>query len=88
MEVKEALHKLKRKGLPYKYDLNVYRGCSHRCRYYYVQKSHKYLKSNNFGKEIFVKTNIVETLEKLVFWTFKSKAIYMFTGMLYMIGEV
>lgn len=64
LEVKEALHKLKRRGLPYKYDLNVYRGCSHGCIYCYAQRSHKYLKSDDFEKEIFVKTNIVETLEK------------------------
>lgn len=61
---KEALHKLSKKGLPYKYDLNVYRGCSHNCAYCYARKSHKYMESDSFDDEIFVKTNIVEALER------------------------
>jgi len=64
MKVNEALHKLKRRGLPYKYDLNIYRGCSHGCKYCYAEKSHEYLQSQSFDKEIFVKTNIVEALER------------------------
>jgi len=61
---KEALYHLKRKGLPYSFDLNIYRGCSHNCQYCYARKSHKYLNSKNFENEIFVKTNITEVLEK------------------------
>jgi len=61
---KEALYHLKRKGLPYSFDLNIYRGCSHNCQYCYAQKSHKYLNSKNFENEIFVKKNIGEVLEK------------------------
>jgi len=61
---KEALYYLKRKGLPYSFDLNIYRGCSHNCQYCYAQKSHKYLNSKDFGNEIFIKTNIGEVLEK------------------------
>lgn len=64
IEIKEALYKLNRRGLPYKYDLNIYRGCSHGCKYCYAEKSHKYLQSDDFQKEIFVKTNIVEALDK------------------------
>lgn len=61
---KEALHKLNRRGLPYKYDLNIYRGCSHGCKYCYAVKSHEYFQSNNFEREIFVKTNIAEALDE------------------------
>jgi len=61
---KEALYQLKRRGLPYSFDLNVYRGCSHNCQYCYARKSHKYLNSKKYESEIFVKINIAEALEK------------------------
>jgi len=57
-----ALNKLKRK-IPYGWDLNIYRGCKHECKYCYAIYSHDYLGENNFSK-VFVKTNIVEQLEK------------------------
>jgi len=61
---KEALYQLKCKGLPYSFDLNIYRGCSHNCQYCYARKSHKYLNSEKFESKIFVKKNIGEVLEK------------------------
>ncbi len=64
IETKSALHKLKRHGLPYKYDLNIYRGCSHGCKYCYAASSHKYLGNKDFESEIYVKSNIVEVLER------------------------
>jgi len=63
-QCKQALYQLKRKGLPYSFDLNIYRGCSHNCRYCYARKSHKYLNSKNFEEDIYVKKNIAEILEK------------------------
>ncbi len=75
IQAKEALHKLKKRGLPYKYDLNIYRGCSHGCKYCYAHKSHKYLGSNSFEEEIYVKTNIVESLEKTLWSKNWSKEI-------------
>jgi len=65
VQIKKALNKHNSKFLPYKYDLNIYRGCSHHCQYCYALYSHKYLESgSNFFKTIYVKTNIVEALEK------------------------
>ena len=65
IKVKKALNRLNSKFLPYKWDLNVYRGCSHRCQYCYALYSHKYLENGkNFFDTIYVKTNIVEALEK------------------------
>ena len=59
-----ALNKLKRK-IPYGWDLNIYRGCGHGCRYCYAMYSHDYLDGEkDFHRDIFVKTNIVEQLEK------------------------
>ena len=59
---KSALNKLKRK-MPYRYDLNIYRGCTNNCRYCYAIYSHKYLNSKDYFKEIFIKTNISEVLK-------------------------
>ncbi|MFZ2537550.1 MAG: radical SAM protein, partial [Oscillospiraceae bacterium] len=58
-----ALNKLKRQ-IPYGWDLNIYRGCAHGCKYCYAMYSHKYLDSGGFFDDIYVKTNIVEQLEK------------------------
>lgn len=58
----QALTKLKR-SIPYGWDLNIYRGCSHNCTYCYAIYSHAYIGEQNFSK-VFVKSNIVEILEK------------------------
>jgi DNA repair photolyase len=60
---------------PFKWDINVYRGCEHGCKYCYALYSHQYLKSEselsgdgtdagNYYRHIYVKTNIAEQLEK------------------------
>ncbi|HPJ17377.1 MAG TPA: radical SAM protein [Candidatus Woesebacteria bacterium] len=64
IEAKTALNKLNSKYLPYHWDLNIYRGCSHHCVYCYALYSHQYLQTNNFYQDIFVKTNIAQVLEK------------------------
>ncbi|MPM67200.1 hypothetical protein SDC9_114117 [bioreactor metagenome] len=64
IKIKKALNKLHSNFLPYKYDLNIYRGCSHRCQYCYALYSHRYLENKNFFEKIYIKTNIVEVLEK------------------------
>jgi DNA repair photolyase len=58
-----ALNKLKRK-IPFAWDLNIYRGCEHGCKYCYAMYSHQYLDSEQYFDDIYVKTNIVEQLEK------------------------
>lgn len=63
MEVKSAMTKLKRK-IPYGWDLNIYRGCRHGCRYCYAMYSHQYMGNDKFFDNIYVKENIVEQLEK------------------------
>jgi DNA repair photolyase len=68
---KSACIKTKRK-MPYKWDLNIYRGCGHKCKYCYALYSHKYLESNynepnssdKFFDNIYVKTNIAQELDK------------------------
>lgn len=63
IEAKQAIHKLKRK-VPYGYDLNIYRGCTHDCKYCYAMKSQQYLQGMGNEDDVFVKTNIVECLER------------------------
>lgn len=58
---KTALNQLKRK-IPYGWDLNIYRGCSHQCRYCYAIYSHEFVGESDFSK-IYVKTNIAEQLD-------------------------
>lgn len=58
-----ALKKLKRK-MPYAWDLNIYRGCEHGCKYCYAMYSHQYLNSDQYFDDIYVKTNIIDALEK------------------------
>lgn len=49
---------------PFKWDMNVYRGCEHGCKYCFAMYSHKYLGSEQYFSDIFIKSNIVEQLEK------------------------
>ncbi len=58
-----AVHAVKG-PFPYLWDLNPYRGCAHRCQYCFAHYSHKYLESDAFYDEIYVKTNIAEQLER------------------------
>lgn len=50
--------------MPYHWDLNIYRGCKHQCIYCFAQYSHKYLDDDDFFHHIYIKENIVESLEK------------------------
>lgn len=63
IENKSALNKLKRK-IPYGWDLNIYRGCEHGCKYCYAIYSHDYLKDDNFFDNVYYKKNILTELEK------------------------
>ncbi len=58
-----ACNRLKRK-FPFAWDLNIYRGCEHGCKYCFAMYSHQYLGSERHFSDIYVKTNIVEQLEK------------------------
>lgn len=60
--VKTALHYHDTKFAS-NYDLNIYRGCEHRCKYCFAQYSHKYLESDFFN-DIYVKINVAEILDK------------------------
>ncbi len=64
MTSKTALNRIDSGYLPYHWDLNIYRGCAHRCRYCYALYSHDYLQGGDFFQDIYIKENIAECLEK------------------------
>ena len=63
IKCKQALNKVNNPDLPHQWDLNLYRGCQHGCKYCWAIYSHDYLEGN-FYEDIYVKTNIVTQLEK------------------------
>ena len=63
IQCKSPLNKVKG-NYPYYWDLNIYRGCFHRCQYCYALYSHQYLDDDNFFETIYIKENIIEQLEK------------------------
>ncbi len=65
IECVNACNKVKG-GFPYTWDLNIYRGCEHGCKYCFALYTHKYMESRDFFNEIYVKTNIAEQLERLL----------------------
>jgi DNA repair photolyase len=55
------------KGMPFKWTLNPYRGCTHGCHYCYARRYHTQFElgaDDEFASVIFVKTNVVETLRR------------------------
>lgn len=64
IKCKSALHRLYNKKLPYSWDLNIYRGCNNGCKYCYALYSHDYLNDQEFYNTLYIKTNIVEELER------------------------
>jgi DNA repair photolyase len=53
------------KGMPFRWTLNPYRGCTHACEYCYARKYQRHLElgaGDEFSSVILVKTNLVERL--------------------------
>lgn len=63
VKCKIALNKLNNPHFPYQWDLNIYRGCTNGCKYCYAIYSHQHLEGD-FFKDIYIKENIIEVLEK------------------------
>ena len=64
MRCKQACSKVG-KSSPDPWNLNLYRGCMHKCIYCFAIYSHKYLQeSGNYFDDIYVKVNIAEQLDK------------------------
>ena len=57
------------KGMPFRWALNPYRGCTHACEYCYARKYQRHLElgtGDQFSSLIFVKTNLPEVLAREV----------------------
>ncbi len=55
------------KGMPFKWTLNPYRGCTHACHYCFARRYHTQFElgsDDEFSSVIFVKTNFAEVLRK------------------------
>ncbi len=63
---KTACNRINSDFLPFNWDLNIYRGCEHKCQYCFAVYSHKYINSTEFFDDIYVKKNIVECFEKQI----------------------
>jgi DNA repair photolyase len=62
---RSALNRVK--GMPFRWTLNPYRGCTHGCHYCFARRYHSQFEMNSgdeFASVILVKVNFVETLER------------------------
>ena len=59
LKIKSAIHYHDSKFAT-NWDLNIYRGCEHKCKYCFAQYSHKFLEDNskNFFDDVYVLDNI------------------------------
>lgn len=68
-------------GMPFRWALNPYRGCTHACEYCYARKYQRHLElgaGDEFSSVIFVKTNLPEVLSREVTrrtWAHESVAV-------------
>jgi DNA repair photolyase len=69
------------KGMPFKWALNPYRGCTHACEYCYARKYQRHLElgaGDDFSSLILVKTNLPDALRREVSrsgWAHESVAV-------------
>lgn len=63
IQAKSILH-YHEEPIPTNWDANIYRGCTHGCKYCFAQYSHDYLEEENFFGNIYVKLNAGQLMAK------------------------
>lgn len=61
---KQAIHKIDKARLPYALDLNIYRGCEHKCQYCFAAYSHQYMNSDAYFEEVFIKEDVAQRVDE------------------------
>lgn len=67
IQAASALNRVQAPGLPFRWSLNPYRGCTHGCSYCYARRTHTFLDlsaGDQFSRVILVKRNLPELLER------------------------
>lgn len=59
---KSAMNRINSRYLPFHWDLNIYRGCGHRCQYCYALYTHDYMEDRHFFDTIYIKKNVADRL--------------------------
>ena len=65
IEVKSVLNRVA--GMPFRWSINPYRGCSHACPFCYARRTHWFLDEdgvNRWASKIFVKMNAPDVLRR------------------------
>lgn len=65
VQTKSVINRVR--GMPFKWSINPYRGCSHGCHFCYARRTHWFLDQdgvNNWSQRIFVKVNAPEVLRR------------------------
>ena len=65
VRTKSALNRVPGNGLPFRWTVNPYRGCTHACVYCFARPTHEFLDldaGRDFEREIVVKVNVPEVL--------------------------
>jgi DNA repair photolyase len=65
IQCKQAINRVQ--GMPFKWSLNPYRGCTHGCHYCYARATHTYLgldADESFSNVLFAKLNLADVLRR------------------------